>query len=460
MGSYFDPSTETTKTSDPSKTITAAYDNFDIKFDRTQIMPDETNSKKYYFKTQYSDNKKNNLTYNLDDPAIDKGDYKVTNLYLYGLLHDNISGVTVGDPDFSGELVIEHKKGDVTIYACFLIKSGGASNNFVDRLVKMIDENTQTIPPNPLSTSVSDANISPLINNSAKNDKGALIYKDLTKNNWIIVFLEPLLVTQTTASFIKSKFVNFTGRFDINAPTDVTTISTSNISDNDVNNVLIDCSPAGVSDETVNTYSVPVESEYTNSKVKMDFMKTTMNFYFFMIGIAAAYFILPILYKKLIIDKIVKNGITGTDGGQRLFGADIFITISFIIAAISCISVGESTAMAFGLLFFIIYIFSFPLILLNRKDPAYINGIGFDGVQFEFVNGLKQLFSLIVSMVRTFATTNWKYIYAVMAVITIITLIISWQLYGMEYDKFVKYITSMLFGIEPVVSGFIYLLSA
>jgi len=63
--------------------------------------------------------------------------FGTTNLYIYGLLHKNIKGVTVNNKDIIGELVLEHVTTTSTAYVCYLIKKSDDSTrptNDVDNI--------------------------------------------------------------------------------------------------------------------------------------------------------------------------------------------------------------------------------------------------------------------------------------------------------------------------------------
>ena len=82
-------------------------------------------------------NKSPNLTYSKITPS----SYTATNLYLFGLLHNNIKDLSVSDDQIIGELVIEHETNSYfssKAYTCFLLKrSTNEGTNMIDSIIEM-----------------------------------------------------------------------------------------------------------------------------------------------------------------------------------------------------------------------------------------------------------------------------------------------------------------------------------
>jgi hypothetical protein len=122
-----------------------------------------------------------------------------------------------------------------------------------------------------------------------------------------------------------------------------------------------------------------------NEKQDMDYMKTSVNFAMFAVLLIVSYFIVPIFYKFMIIDKIIhffkkdddiKPNSNVNKVLTRIRSADILIGLYFLITASVLFTIGMTTdnaSMNYGFLFIIVfYILSTSLIIDRKKDKTFM----------------------------------------------------------------------------------------
>ena len=137
------------------------------------------------------------------------------------------------------------------------------------------------------------------------------------------------------------------------------------------NNFMIDCVPDTASAEEILTYNVPVGSEYDRTRSMNDFMKTTTDYYLFTIGTMFVYFVLPPLYKKLIINMALNgSGNDSTKASKNLRLYDFLIFSVVVIIAYSCLTSGVDTAKSWGIFIIVTYVLSVALISNKREIKA------------------------------------------------------------------------------------------
>lgn len=313
-----------------------------------------------------------------------------TNAYVMGLLHNNITGLTDDPTSIVGELVIEHKPmtndNGKKIYTCFLI---GPNADSSATLPKNDIDNIINWPPASSPSGSVPASITTNLSQSIPKQNNYIYYTDPTTNNIVIIFLTPILVKTENANTINgySNEVptgdNNKPLFSINAPNKYT--SGENPVNEDNSDIYIDCQPTGVSDTEIQTYSLPINSEMANNKGQLDFMKTTVNFFVFVILIGLVYFAMPALYKGVVIDIVQKDSaFSGNkDKLTRIRSIDYFISLVFIINIFICFFKGFSSdqteLLTAGLFLFVIYILSFVLIQNKKTDIAWMDNLKYDG---------------------------------------------------------------------------------
>ena len=178
--------------------------------------------------------------------------YVANTMYLYGLLHRNISGITSkNDTGIIGEIVIEHanaNKQTQKVYTCFLVEeqSDKTTDNSVDTLVNMV------------TGEGSEPDITVELNSIIPKQKRCVHYVD--GDNHVFLFTIPLQVNKATADFFRNKLATETKLLKVYPPIDYEVIAL----DKDVaskegftvregvdGEIYIDCQPTGESDDTI-----------------------------------------------------------------------------------------------------------------------------------------------------------------------------------------------------------------
>lgn len=255
-----------------------------------------------YYKINYDNETNINFSYEKLVPA----NYTAKYIYIFGLLHNNVTGLTDTDQSkIVGELVVEctNTQNSSKAYICFFLQTNNT--------------NPAVAPSNPLDDIIamkmngSPAKISNFILNSIipqQINAGSFIYKDtMNPTNTVVLFLNPIIISPATSStvsvLLSSDGDGDTPLFSIRAP--LVQEQSNNISNQpsaDDENIYIDCNPSGESNETIQTYNLPIKSDLLGNKNQMDVMKTSLNFFMFMFLVLIVYIAVPKLYKKIVID--------------------------------------------------------------------------------------------------------------------------------------------------------------
>ena len=327
--------------------------------------------KNIFYKINYI-NREANFIYD----GIKPSDYIANNIYLYGLLHNNISGVTSNTTNIIGEIVIQHSNANnqsKKVYSCFLVGQHVTKtmNNSVDNVVNMItNKGDSTEFTLKLTTEIPE-------------QTRCFYYTD--EGNHIFVYTAPILVNEHAATFLKNELSIKTKLFDINPSCDPKLIklsegfSSMTIQEGVDNDVYIDCQPHGESPERINAYAIPIDSEFADSKNQIDMFKQMLNFCIFLMVAFVAQFTIPALYKKIVIDKINTNGPEKYGGERRkeVLHTDLLISsFCFIYILTSFITGmgkdGIGSILYFGIGLLIFYVLSFSLIHVNKAEPDYM----------------------------------------------------------------------------------------
>lgn len=272
----------------------------------------------------YSQPNKPNLTYPDNNTK-----YNSRTIRFFSLIHDNILNLTcdsagVPNNNIIGEMVIENTSstGYQRIFTCFLLKStdNNNTNTNLDILIKQ-----PSVPDNEKNKSIKIQ-----INDFIK-DSSCITYST-DYGNIVIVFTTPIYInsnsanllkgySRNTSQFTKSPYdkLKYTIMNNLSHPKNDVVNSVSGVAkslgEKKDDQIYIDCSPTGESSDKISTYNVPINSEYTENAQKIDFMKTTINICFSIIFLLIVYFLVPIIYKKIIIDNVNKY----VEDNSRLF---------------------------------------------------------------------------------------------------------------------------------------------
>lgn len=327
-------------------------------------------SSQSYYKIAFDNHTNTNLFFS----AVNPPSYTAKNIYLFGLLHNNVIGLSDEGTAYKGEIVIEYtnNSNNNTIYTCFFVQPDrtNTANTSIDKLLGLIKSTASTTPP---LTSFNLADI--------PKQTQYFYYNDTSNpNNIVILFLNPIIISSSNADWFNN-LLTACPLFSTQAPLEqaVPTPSKDGGATDD-NQIYIDCNPAGVSDETITTYNLPINSELMGEKQQMDFMKTSVNFFIFIIATILAYFAIPLLYKRAVIDSVTKQDKSGTLNGikplTRVRSLDIFISLIVFAGIVVCFVLGflqdNFQALSGGLFLLVLYGLSIALIQANKASDSWI----------------------------------------------------------------------------------------
>ena len=334
-------------------------------------------------------NKEANFVYTNLTPS----SYIANNIYLYSVLHHNISGVTTNNKEIIGEIVIEHSnpnKQNQKVYVCFLINEEliKTSDNSIDKIINLVEGKSDY---NELSVA---------IKNDIPTQTHCFHYED--NNNHVFVYTNPISVKKNAASFFKNKLASKTKLFNIYPTHNDRIVShqliklgekegfvskTTTFQEAAEGEIYIDCQPAGESDETVPALNVPLHSGYAESKKKTDAFKSIIHFLVFIIIAVVSVFGASSLYKILIIDMINTSGITDQDNNNNnkrdyMSKTNFWIVLAFIATGLCSLITGLASDSSGGNIYLTYYgIFLISFIVFSSGVIQYL--INYDT---DFVN--------------------------------------------------------------------------
>jgi hypothetical protein len=369
--SYFDPTTNQIS-QDKCSLAKIVYD-----YSRTTLNKSEiTKSGQNHFSIPFIRNKVDpELVFTMDGNTMK---CKTRNLYIFGLIHNNISNITTTDPNIIGELVIESKDtNNNTQYSCFLLKApptgaDGVSND-LDTILYLLDEKSQ------LTADIT-------LNSTIVTQDSCIVYND--GPNQVLLFTTPIMISTYVADIIRGPngttgYDNATSLFNMSSSS-YSVIQGKCISIQGDEEIYIDCNPVGVNtvDDTEASYqyTIPINSYLMQEKQQMDYMKQIVNFCLIILLLTFIYFSVPMFYKTVIIDKLIDMGKCTTDGSKSCFtrirSIDVFLSIFVLSLAVIFISVGQtsgSTTLTFlGIFTFFFYALSFAVLQINKASESFM----------------------------------------------------------------------------------------
>jgi hypothetical protein len=323
-------------------------------------------------------NKEANFIYTNLTPS----SYIANNIYLYSVLHHNISGVTTNNKEIIGEIVIEHSnpnKQNQKVYTCFLINEEliKTSDNSIDKIINLVEGKSDY---NELSVA---------IKNDIPTQTHCFHYED--NNNHVFVYTNPISVKKNAASFFKNKLASKTKLFNIYPAHDdkivshqliklgekegfvsKTTTFQENFQEAADGEVYIDCQPAGESIEEIQAQVVPLNGAYTQSKNKIDVFKTIIHLLVFIILAIVSVFGTSALYKTLIIDMI--NNTVTVNKRDYMSKTNFWIIIAFIVTGLWSLTTGLSDNLFGGSNIYLTYygIFLISYIVFSTGIISYL----------------------------------------------------------------------------------------
>lgn len=254
---------------------------------------------------------------------------------------------TVDDrTDVTAHFIIEHTSlsdSSNKHFVCFLLKPMNNDNaNEMDKLIECL---YSTSNETPITKNIE-------LNKCIPNQENCIIF-NTSKKIPVYVFTTPINIDSTTLQYITPTNSGVTtpapknDLFVVDSKTSYSLVPSTNITVKDGDDIYIDCSPTGESQETINTYSIPINSDMETSLDARDTMKTATNFALFTMFALTISIVSPYLYKWSIIryvlnnstDQILKKeGENDVNSGVGLRTIDMFIGfLSFIIILITLI---------------------------------------------------------------------------------------------------------------------------
>ena len=138
------------------------------------------------------------------------------------------------------------------------------------------------------------------------------------------------------------------------------------------NDIWIDCSPTGESDDTVaGIRNVTIDSEYSKHKEQIDGFKMITNFFMFILITLLAFFMVPKLYKSIIVDFFNKTPpVSAAEVHTNIFHADLAtIMIFFANLGVSLIS---PFSIYYTMFLSSIAVASYALIQFSKTQSAFM----------------------------------------------------------------------------------------
>lgn len=345
------------KLSDLKITQVNYQDNITIQNNSTILTGDNGN----YLKFPYPSISTSVLKYN-------NIDFKITNLYIFGILHTNILGLTKdggpGKPkniNIIGEFVIEHT--DVNgnkLYLCnFISKTGQSTPNIVENAI------TSFVTP---TTKPTEMNVTRFLPSLTTNSNG-IVYLD--GNKTVVLVTDPnafVSVSTSSATAIKDYEKYYNDLFSI-------TPSKADASDDQI---YIDCNLTGeVLDDTIQYYPVPLNSNANNFIMQTTNMLMSVNFFIFMLIVFIVYFSVPQFYKMYFINYLIKK--YNVVNEKAYFGKEIpryianadrlacwYILFAILLVILIGININNGTLQFIGILLVPGFVLSYALIE-NKK---------------------------------------------------------------------------------------------
>ena len=334
-----------------------------LNFGATNIKTESTTG---YYQLSYDSTTSSNsyqATYYNDPATNSNSHYKLTNLYFYHLIHNNITGVTTDTgklDNIIGELVLElvNPSNSSKMYLCFLIQSvsskgtddhitkqGGSISQLFDNIISDPKNPGGIIYSDPNAKGTGSATISPSSDGTIprQDGTGCVIYGNTKNslNNTVVVYLNPITVSNPGfISFISgSNISSSTTLFDIypqpitssggttSTPVSQILSNPSNMSETQktstalttsVSNALgdeqiyIDCNPTADSNgdailDSELAYNIPLNSTLMQDIQHSSMAQLSSNFLFFGFVVFVAYMGIPRFYNMAICDKMDKN---------------------------------------------------------------------------------------------------------------------------------------------------------
>jgi hypothetical protein len=383
--------------------------------------------------------------FNLFGKTLTPPNYYINKIYLFNLLHNNITGLTTEPTAMKGEIVIEHVAPSTRakVYTCFFIQSLNSNNgnpNDIDNLVKM----------HKSGGSINSTKIFSDNSKTLPEEKNYFMYTDPTKGSTIIIYLTPIMVQTNTVSYFGELSSDCSTLFSISPPNNYTTQAVTNSKD-----IFIDCNPVDASPEDIQTYSLTLQKGgLFDLKGQDDLIKSLMNLTFFTLSLIVTWFVAPNLYHTAVIRNVTK------DDFKKIRTIDILLIVwagFFIIYTISTgVAVQNMYLTISGMIFSVMCAFSYSLIQMNKNSTEWMSPHRLTpenvnpGPKFtDFLMLFTNTFQFIVFDIKGAAVIYW-----VLNIIVLVIGICIYYLINKETDtsNFGSWMSAMFFFINPAIA--------
>jgi len=261
-----------------------------------------------------------------------------------------------------------------SIYLCYLLVSTDipfdTANNDIDTMIIQMQKYHTNTNQN-ISSFITLNNCIP----KCGNKDFCIEYENSTKR--IFVFSTTIDICSDSVAILKSACpTNDCGLlFDSSLPSNYVIIKPTNIiSGFEDEQIYINCTPTGVSQDEIKTYNIPINSELSQQQGELNYAKSVVDFFIFLIALLFCYAVVPILYKMSVIDNLNKVFKDSNEEGKfiRHTAIDVIITIMLAFVSMNCFFVGYRKGNYFintiGVLIFIYYLLSFSIIQFKYKE--------------------------------------------------------------------------------------------
>ena len=267
--------------------------------------------------------------------------------------------------DYVGELVVELLTSNFNnkAFACFLLqKSTSSVSNCINQIMELSKSGTYSDEMD--------------LNEDIPKQNKCIVYISKDMKDYpvkVFVFTNPILVNPKYIENIKT----FSPPFDTTLSTIQYKIVTS-IEEESSDEIYIDCQPTGETPESIAAY-VPVNSINKTATAESEYMTAASHFFTFSIGLALCYFVVPIVYKFSVIDRINETSNTEWDRTSQLQASDMLISIivayAVIYLTIHGYKIQSNSMKMMSIIVAIFFILSFTIVQIKKTYPSFMTTI-------------------------------------------------------------------------------------
>jgi hypothetical protein len=363
--------------------------------------------------TQFSPPSPSNLSY-----PDDKHTYRSSDMYITKVIHKVVDDKYKETP-YVGEITIKFLPNistDPKVHLCFFLTNTSLKNsedksNDMDRIIDMISSEN---PDDHINTSLSSV---------IKPQSAGVLFDDF--GDVFILMTNPIYISSDISELNDNKKL-----FIIDYNSEKLLLRSNNIVMGNDNNVYMECNPTGVSEETIQTYNVPIYSEYSKDISKYTTMNYTINFTSVVAVVFIIYAFFPSFYINYIYENVKKAYGSHEVRATRLTTIDVafyilvsvFITLNFVIGGLFINDGGWSNIL---LSFATIFVFILVNSIIGFTRMANVSEAPYSGPFSSFdLNDLLQGGIDFIAVLNTSADRKYWIYWAPILFITSIALLI------------------------------------